>query len=143
MVMNHNKRHRIVPLFYLLIACFVLTVCTRKTARLIFDTALATCQESTVFLSSWWSNVGDESPIQSDPIGGYLFLYCVDGDGNACHGKPGVNGQPGSFVVNAFHSEAFAAARAGSNITIEEMQEHYRESHGRSLTLRGSFRRSR
>lgn len=88
------------------------------------EAILASCESSTLYLSSWWSGSAVEPLF--DPVGGYVFVYWVDAEGTACHGEPGVSGQPGPVVFTAESDEALAATRNASVLTeadLARMQE--------------------
>lgn len=95
--------------------------CNNETTRLLVDATLASCAESTVFLSSWWSSFG--SDVDVDPIGGALLIYWVDESGNACHGTPGTSGQPGPIELTAFDPGAATASTAHSPVTIAQLED--------------------
>jgi hypothetical protein len=103
-------------------ACLATFTCNKKTVRVLIDSIQANCGEHKVFLSSFYNGVEDKSQIAIDPIGGSLFIYWLDEDGNCCHGDPGVSGQPGPFMVSAFLQEAYSAAGNNRILTSEELQ---------------------
>lgn len=84
------------------------------------------CGENTIDLSLWWTGLEDQSLVSIDPMGGYIFVYWIDEDGNACHGVPGISGQPGPGVVIAFHMQGYDAASGNATITMEQLQEFRR-----------------
>lgn len=111
-------------LFLLVFLLFSLSVsCKRQDQKTLIDVLLAACGDYTIFLSSWYANVEDQSQIQIDPIGGYIFLYWTDEDGNACHGEPGVTGQPGPFVIPAYHQVAQSAGIGNDIVTNDQMED--------------------
>lgn len=69
---------------------------------------LAMCDEASVDLTRWWSDVPaeDTATIQIDPVGGWIFLYWIDGDGVVCHGEPGVSGWPGPLALTVYDVRA-------------------------------------
>ena len=83
-----------------------------------------------ISLGGFWFNVEgngvspeDRIIPEIDPIGGYLFLYWVDDQGNACHGQPGVSGQPGAIYVDAFQQQAYDLANQKATITTTQLVE--------------------
>jgi len=104
----------------LIIVTFLIT-CTRATQQTLVESLLASCGDYQVFLSAWWNKVEDQQQ-EYDPMGGYIFLYWVDVDGNACHGDPGVSGQPGPVIFNGFHHEAYDAGNDRDFITLEQLE---------------------
>lgn len=118
-----SKAAKVSRLVFLAVVLLTATGCGRETVQTLVDVMLATCGENTAFLSRWWDDMPGTSNIEIDPIGGYLFLYWVDQDGNACHGVPGVSGQPGPIVIRAFHGAAYSSASQNAIISIDEMEE--------------------
>jgi len=86
------------------------------------DAVLNSCGTNTIYLSGWWTNLADKSATEYDPVGGYQFAYWVDEAGNACHGNPGINGQVGPAVINAFKPETYELALNQSSITEEQLK---------------------
>lgn len=80
------------------------------------------CVLNEVTLSNYYKDTNQNIAI--DPLGGYIFLYWIDANGNACHGEPGVSGQPGPLVIKAFSQEAYDAAAAGAVITQAQMEDY-------------------
>ena len=85
---------------------------------------------NTISLGGFWFNVEgngvspEERTIpEIDPIGGYLFLYWIDDQGNACHGQPGISGQPGAIYVNAYQQQAYDLADQKGTITAAQLIE--------------------
>ena len=83
-----------------------------------------------ISLGGFWFNVEgngvspeDRTIPEIDPIGGYLFLYWIDDQGNACHGQPGVSGQPGAIYVDAFQQQAYDLANQKGIITTSQLVE--------------------
>ena len=105
--------------FLFLFLCLLVSGC--QTMTVLKDSALYNCGTSTVYLSGWWSNLQDKPSIESDPMGGYRFVYWVDDGGNVCHGNPGINGQPGPAVITTYKPQAYAAAISGAVITTEQL----------------------
>lgn len=81
------------------------------------------CPVNKVNLSSFYSDAGGQD-IAIDPLGGYIFIYWIDQNGNVCHGEPGVSGQPGPVVISAFSQDAYDAAMSNSVITEEQMRQY-------------------
>jgi hypothetical protein len=104
----------------LMVLCLFASGCT--TTAVLKDAALYSCGTSTIYLSGWWTNAPDRSTIEIDPMGGYQFAYWVDDAGNACHGDPGVNGQTGPAVINAYKPKAVESATNQSSITEEQLK---------------------
>jgi hypothetical protein len=71
--------------------------------KAVMEELLAMCDEPSVDLTRWWSDVPpeDTANIQIDPVGGWIFLYWIDDDGVVCHGEPGVSGWPGPLALFA------------------------------------------
>jgi hypothetical protein len=80
------------------------------------------CPLNKVTLNDFWIETTNQT-ISLDPLGGYIFLYWVDNNGNACHGEPGVNGQPGPIVIKAFSQQAWDAAQTNSFISEEQLKQ--------------------
>ena len=85
---------------------------------------------NTISLGGFWFNVegngvspADRTIPEIDPIGGYLFLYWIDDQGNTCHGQPGVSGQPGAIYVDAFQPQAYDLANQKATITTTQLVE--------------------
>jgi len=56
-------------LFLLVFLLFSLSVsCKRQDQKTLIDVLLAACGDYTIFLSSWYANVEDQSQIEIDPI---------------------------------------------------------------------------
>jgi len=86
--------------------------------------------ENSISLGGFWFNVEgngvsdeDRTHPELDPVGGYLFLYWIDDQGNVCHGQPGVSGQPGAVYVNAYQGEVYSRAQQGWFITSTQLVE--------------------
>jgi hypothetical protein len=84
--------------------------------------------ENVISLDSFWFNVegggvsqADKITPDYDPIGGYLFLYWLDDNGNVCSGQPGVSGQPGAVYIAAFKQQAWALANTDTSIPTSQM----------------------
>lgn len=84
--------------------------------------------ENVISLDGFWFNIegggvsqADKITPQYDPIGGYLFLYWLDDQGNVCSGQPGVSGQPGAVYVAAFKQQAWDLASMDATITGSQM----------------------
>ena len=84
--------------------------------------------ENIISLESFWYNVegggvsqADKITPDYDPVGGYLFLYWLDDQGNVCSGQPGVSGQPGAVYVVAFKQPAWDLASTDTTITTSQM----------------------
>lgn len=121
------KSHRIqrskgILLLVLVSLAISVSGCDGENQKDLIRALIASCGDRTVFLNSWWSNVDNQSLIEVDPMGGYIFLYWIDEDGNACHGEPGVSGQPGPFVVSVFDEGAFSAGREGAEISVTQLK---------------------
>ncbi|MBC8403433.1 MAG: hypothetical protein H8E14_18260 [Candidatus Marinimicrobia bacterium] len=120
---------KIINKLIILLSAFLTVIlsisCNKVAQKTVLESLLAACGDYHVFLSAWWNRVEGQTP-SNDPMGGYIFLYWVDEDGNACHGDPGVSGQPGPYVINAFHQEAYSTAE-NNNIITQEQLEDYQE----------------
>ena len=104
-------------------ACVLLTACTQKGKQQDWIRALmASCGEHTVFLNAWWSKYNDTSQPEMDPLGGYLYLYWIDEDGNACHGEPGVSGQPGPEQVLVFVEDVYNIENENGEISPNQLE---------------------
>jgi hypothetical protein len=84
--------------------------------------------QNIISLGGFWFNSegngvssADRIAQERDPIGGFLFLYWIDDNGNVCHGQPGVSGQPGPVVVKAFQQEAYDFYVQKANITTTQL----------------------
>jgi len=111
---------RALPLFFL---CLFTSACGTLSPGLVFPGG-----DNVVVIRNFWFNVeGDGLPVEDrrvpdkDPIGGVLFLYWVDETGNVCHGQPGITGQPGAVMVNAFHADAWYLSDEHAVITKDQM----------------------
>jgi len=81
-----------------------------------------TCPLNKVTLTNFWNETTNQA-IGLDPIGGYIFIYWIDNNGNACHGEPGVSGQPRPVVIKAFSQQAYDAAQSNLFISEEQMKQ--------------------
>ena len=86
--------------------------------------------ENVISIDGFWFNIegggvsqADKITPQYDPIGGYLFLYWLDDQGNVCSGQPGISGQPGAVYVPAFKQQAWDLADMGATITSSQMMD--------------------
>jgi hypothetical protein len=84
--------------------------------------------ENTISLGGFWFNLegngispADRIAQERDPIGGSLFLYWIDDNGNVCHGQPGVSGQPGPVYVRTFQQQAYDLFIQNANITTTQL----------------------
>jgi len=84
--------------------------------------------DNSISLGGFWFNSegagvapADRITQPRDPIGGYLFLYWVDDQGNVCHGQPGVSGQPGPVYIKAFQQQAYDLAVQTAAITTTQL----------------------
>jgi len=80
------------------------------------------CPLNKVTLTDFWKETTNQN-IGIDPLGGYILVYWLDSHGNACHGEPGISGQPGPIVIKAFSQEAFNAAQSNSFISEGQMKQ--------------------
>src|SRR6266567_3672336 len=76
---------------------------------------------SNVSLKQYYARVPPTAPIDIDPIGGYMLLYWVDSDGTACHGAPGLSGQPGPAAITVAKPAAVQDAIGGASITAAQL----------------------
>ena len=74
-----------------------------------------------VSLLHYYARADPTAQIDIDPIGGYMLLYWVDSRGTACHGAPGLSGQPGPAVITVARPAAIQAAIGGASITSAEL----------------------
>ncbi len=90
----------------------------------LVDGLLTLCDESTVYLSQWWSDAPADraAQITIDPVGGWIFLYWIDTEGLVCHGEPGVSGWPGPVVIPASDPRATTLDPIPEDI-LAELQE--------------------
>lgn len=97
--------------------------CGGQNMQELVRAVMGTCGEHTVFLNSWYLNVEDESNIDLDPIGGYLYLYWIDENGYVCHGVPGVSGQPGPEIIVAWVDESYTAIEEYAVISLSQLDD--------------------
>jgi hypothetical protein len=76
---------------------------------------------SNVSLKQYYARVPPTVPIDIDPIGGYMLLYWVDSNGTACHGAPGLSGQPGPAAITVAKPAAVQDAIGGASITAAQL----------------------
>lgn len=81
------------------------------------------CNINKVTLTDFYQDTNVPN-IAVDPLGGYIFLYWIDSNGNVCHGEPGVNAQPGPIVISAFSQEAYTAAQSNSVFTEDQLRQY-------------------
>src|SRR6202171_2042966 len=79
---------------------------------------------SNVSLKQYYARVPPTAPIDIDPIGGYMLLYWVDSDGTACHGAPGLSGQPGPAAITVAKPAAVQDAIGGGSIPAAPLGAH-------------------
>jgi hypothetical protein len=79
---------------------------------------------STVSLKQFYARVDPTTPIDIDPIGGFMLLYWVDTGGVTCHGAPGLSGQPGPAAITVAKSAALQDAANGASITPAQMADY-------------------
>ena len=77
-----------------------------------------------VSLTHFYDRVPAATPIAIDPIGGYLLLYWIDDQGVACHGSPGISGQPGPAALAGARPAAIQDAIANAAITPSRLAEY-------------------
>ena len=53
-----------------------------------------------------------------------MLLYWVDSDGTACHGAPGLSGQPGPAAITVAKSAAVQDAIGGTTITTAQLADY-------------------
>lgn len=124
---------RTAVLLFIPLAGWAISSCTSggSSIPLLTDIFTKSCDKNTVLLSGfWWLAVTNTStppvPTQQtpaiDPLGGSLFLYWVDDQGNVCHGEPGASGQPGPYEIPAYNPDAFSAAQQTAVINDEQLR---------------------
>jgi len=77
-----------------------------------------------VSLTHFYDRVPAAPPIAIDPIGGYLLLYWIDEQGVACHGSPGISGQPGPAALSVARPAAIQDAVAGAAIPASRLADY-------------------
>jgi hypothetical protein len=92
-----------------------------------------------VSLQQYYVRVPPGTKIDIDPIGGYMLLYWVDASGTACHGAPGLSGQPGPAAITVAKTAAIQDASGGASVTAAQLADYqvipytvsdYRQSSG-------------
>lgn len=79
-------------------------------------------QGLTINLKDWWKDVATSVEIGVDPLGGAIYLFWLDDEGNICHGDPGTTGQPGLVLIMPSNfGELRTLRRSDATITIEEL----------------------
>jgi len=99
--------------------CVALAGC--QGAEVLRQVALAGCGTSTAYLNNWWADLPEPAQVDHDPIGGYVFAYWIDDQGNVCSGDPGRNGEVGPAVVAALTPAAGAAIAANAPVAASEL----------------------
>jgi hypothetical protein len=125
----HADPHSLKPV--LLAFALLIGGCTSSSKPPEFKTGFVfPGSENVISLGGFWFNIegggvsqADKITPQYDPIGGYLFLYWLDDQGNVCSGQPGVSGQPGAVYVSAFKQQARDLANTGATITSSQMMD--------------------
>jgi hypothetical protein len=79
---------------------------------------------SNVSLKQFYARVPPTAQIDIDPMGGFMLLYWVDSDGTACHGAPGLSGQPGPAAITVAKSAAVQDAIGGTTITTAQLADY-------------------
>jgi hypothetical protein len=86
--------------------------------------AAATSGCTYVSLTHFYDQVPAATPIAIDPIGGYLLLYWIDEQGAACHGSPGISGQPGPAALSVARPPAIQDAVAVASIPASRLADY-------------------
>lgn len=123
MKVNRMQRSKVALLLVLVSLASIASGCDGENQQDILRAFMASCGEHTVFLNAWWSNVDDQSQIEMDPMGGYIYLYWIDEDGCVCHGDPGVSGQPGPELVLAFIGDVYDIAYEHAEISSSQLDQ--------------------
>jgi len=123
MKVNRMQRSKVALLLVLVSLATIASGCDGENQQDIIRALMASCGEHTVFLNAWWSNVDDQSQIEMDPMGGYIYLYWIDEDGCVCHGDPGVSGQPGPELVLAFIVDVYDIANEYAEISPSQLDQ--------------------
>ena len=79
---------------------------------------------TTVSLKQFYARADPTAQIDVDPIGGFMLLYWVDTEGIACHGAPGLSGQPGPAAITVAKSAALQDAIGGASITPAQLADY-------------------
>ncbi len=77
-----------------------------------------------VSLKQFYARVEPTVQIGVDPIGGFMLLYWVDTSGIACHGAPGLSGQPGPAAITVARPAALQDAIGGATITVAQLGDY-------------------
>jgi hypothetical protein len=85
---------------------------------------LAAAGCSNVSLTQYYVRVPPGTQIDIDPMGGYMLLYWVDPSGTACHGAPGLSGQPGPAAITVAKTAAIQDASGGSSVTAAQLSDY-------------------
>jgi hypothetical protein len=89
--------------------------------RVLSVALLAVTGCANVSLQQYYARVDPTAQIDIDPIGGYMLLYWVDSRGTACHGAPGLSGQPGPAAITVARPAAIQDAIGGASITAPQL----------------------
>jgi hypothetical protein len=130
---------RTAVLLFLPLAAWAISSCNSGgvSLPLLTDIFIKSCDKSTVLLSGfWWLAVNNTStppvPTQPtpaiDPLGGSLFIYWIDDQGNVCHGEPGTSGQPGAYEIPAYNPDVLSAPQQTSVISDEQLRTYQEAS---------------
>ncbi len=123
MMRKQNPKHYLALVILCLFSIsLIFTKCNRKEYKTLAEALIAGCGDYKVFLSTWYSQ-HESSEIKVDPLGGKIYMYWIDETGCACHGEPGVSGQLGPAVIDAYNPESLIAANEGRIISLEQMEE--------------------
>src|SRR6266496_2512624 len=77
-----------------------------------------------VSLRQYYAGVPPATPIDVDPIGGYMLLYWIDADGTACHGLPGFSGQPGPAAITVARPAAITDAVGSASVSAAQLTDY-------------------
>ena len=112
-------------LLFLMCIALLITGCSSVKTGLVVPNA-----QNIIALDNFWFNIegtqisnSERTIPEIDPIGGYLFLYWIDENGNVCHGEPGISGQPGAVDFFAYKSRAYDLSTQNAIITLAQMKD--------------------
>jgi hypothetical protein len=127
---------------YILFFAFLISGCTSSGPPEFQTGMVFPASENTISLGGFWFNIegggvsqADKITPNTDPMGGYLFLYWIDDKGNVCNGLPGVSGQPGAAYVKAFKQQAWDLANADATPTVSQMVDFQKIPYSMDLYL--------
>jgi hypothetical protein len=122
------KRRSIKTTFTLALLIMILAISTAgcgeqgASIRQVYRGLLSACGEYTVYLNIWYGISEEVDTTNFDPIGGYLYLYWIDENGQVCHGTPGEDAQLGPYQLYALTEVGDQAINDGSIIPDEQLE---------------------